>query len=131
MNRERYNYMRLCGVGVSPGIGIGTAYVVHIREIDVSKRQAPPGESTRFFRAIEDLTTILQQRARAAPGERSEILESHIMLLCDPILRSDIEGMINAEHLSSEYAVHTVFERFANYFLETLRYLYWGRQAHY
>jgi len=111
--------MRLQGAGVSEGIGIGFAYVLQEHAIDVSKKDAGPEEGYRFSKAAEALSRILGERAAAVDKERAEILESHIMLLRDPVLLSDVEKMITDERCNGEYAVNAVFEAYAELFRQS------------
>ena len=111
--------MRLKGLGVSAGIGIGTAYVIKEYVADVSRKAAGRDEIGRFNRAVESLSSILGEMAAAVIGEQAEILESHIILLSDPVMLADIENMILSEQCNSEYAVNTVFENYAEIFTQT------------
>ena len=111
--------MRLKGTGVSAGIGIGVAYVVKEYVADVSKRDAGTDESGRFTGAVEKLTSILNDKAAAVTGQQAEILESHIMLLSDPVMLADIEGIIASEQCNGEYAINTVFESYAEVFTQS------------
>ena len=111
--------MRLKGIGVSPGIGIGVAYVVKEFVADVTRKSAGTDEASRFTQAVEKLTEILEKKAAAAGGEQAEILESHIMLLGDPMMILDIESMITDEGCNGEYAVHMVFESYAAIFAQS------------
>ncbi|MCL2163242.1 MAG: phosphoenolpyruvate--protein phosphotransferase [Oscillospiraceae bacterium] len=106
--------MRLKGIGISRGIGIGVAYVVEEYVADVSKKAGCAEEDSRFSLAVEKLTSFLEEKAAAATEEQAEILESHVMLLSDPVMISDIEDMIASERCNSEYAVNTVFEEYAD-----------------
>ena len=111
--------MRIKGIGVSPGIGIGVAYVVNEYVADVSKKEAATEEKSRFTTAVENLTKILEAKAASVAGEKAEILESHVMLLGDPVMIDDIENMIENDNCNSEYAVHTVFENYADIFAQS------------
>ena len=111
--------MRLQGVGVSTGIGMGTAFVVKEPVIDVSKRDAVPNETIRLSKAVDKLTEILNQRAAAASGEQAEILESHVILLSDPVIFEDIQNKIEEEQCNCEYAIDAVFEEYAEVFRQS------------
>ena len=111
--------MRLKGIGVSAGIGIGTAYVVNEYVADVSKKDAGKDEAGRFSRAVESLASILDKKAAAVSGEQAEILESHTILLSDPVMLEDIKNMIASERCNSEYAINTVFDSYADIFTQS------------
>ena len=108
--------MRLQGIGVSPGITIGAAYVVTEPIVDVTKKSAGPDEAARLSLAIGKLAAALSQKAAAASGTQADILESHVILLSDPEISSEIEAMIQGEHCNCEYAAETVFEKYAEIF---------------
>jgi phosphotransferase system enzyme I (PtsI) len=111
--------MRLQGVGVSSGIGMGTAYLVEEPVIDISKKEAAPNETARLSIAVDNLVDILNNRAASAGGEQAEILESHVMLLSDPVILADIESLVTGENCNSEYAVSKIFEEYAEVFRQS------------
>ena len=111
--------MRLQGVGVSSGIGMGTAFVVEEPVIDISKKAASPNETTRLAAAVDKLVDILNHRAACAGREQAEILDSHVILLSDPVILADIKSMITGEQCNCEYAVNKVFEEYAEVFRQS------------
>lgn len=111
--------MRLKGTGVSKGIGIGTAYVVKDFNIDITKKEAGAGEAVRFSQAVSTLTELLQKRADKTGPEQAEILESHIMLLSDPVMLADTLSLIAKESCNSEYAIDVIFEQYAEIFRQS------------
>lgn len=108
--------LRLQGIGVSSGIGIGRIAVIAGLDVAVSKKNACCGELTRFTDALRYLVSALEVKAAAAQGEQAEILESHVMLLSDPMIVSEIEQMITGQNCNSEYAVYEVFEKYKEAF---------------
>ena len=109
--------MRLNGLGVSDGIGIGRAILVEAEEFDVTKRETDPvAEEKRFSKAIRDLMHTLEEKAGNTSGEQAEILESHIDILEDPMLTSAITDLIEAESCNSEYASTVIFDQYIEMF---------------
>ena len=105
--------MCLQGMGVSGGIGIGRVVVLENNAPDVIRKTAARGETARLAEAVTRLSAALREKADSACGEQADILESHIMLLGDPIMQSEVEEIIHLQNCNSEYAVNEVFEKYA------------------
>lgn len=97
----------LRGIGASPGIGIGKAYIIKEEKpvtpsYTIADKEA---EKKRFVTAVEEVkegTLALIENVRISAGEEeAAILEGHIMLLSDPALIMEVEngidGGMNAE----------------------------------
>jgi len=105
--------MNIKGTGVSGGIGIGRLTILENYEPEITRKTAADGEEARFAVAAMLLSAALNEKADHAQGEQSEILESHIMMLSDPMLNTEIEDMVIRENCNSEFAVSEVFEKYA------------------
>ncbi|MDR1209757.1 MAG: phosphoenolpyruvate--protein phosphotransferase [Clostridiales bacterium] len=109
--------MVLKGTGVSDGIAVGKLVVLPDGETRVERGSARPDERERMAGALARLTALLTEKASAQGGERGDILESHAMLLSDPVMTSEMDGMIASENCSAEFAAATVIDRYAELFL--------------
>ena len=105
--------MRLQGIGVSGGIGVGRVMVLKDVVPDVVRKTASRDETRRFADAVERLNTALREKADGMRGEKAGIMESHIMLLGDPIMLSEIEELIVRQNCNSEYAANEILEKYA------------------
>ena len=116
------------GIGVSPGVVIGTAVVLDAEDLLIPKRQVEldqvPHEVERFERAIADSIddlTKLRDSLTAQAGDDvsgvSGIFDFHMGVLRDKSTLRQIVDEIRKNHSTAEYAVSTVMRRYANTFL--------------
>ena len=94
----------LKGIGASPGICIGKAYLVDLEGVDIVEKYhiSPahiPAELNRFRLAVKkaknELRTIIENTP-AAIKEHVDILETHVILLKDKLLYGKIIEAIEA-----------------------------------
>ena len=98
------------GNAVSPGQGIGPAYVVDRREVNVPRqhieRDAVDEELKRFRAALRGAQDQLEAiKGRLTHGEHRQILKAQQMMLRDPDLIQRTEGLIKNELINAEWAV--------------------------
>ena len=104
--------MRLSGLGVSPGIGIGRAVVVsrNTRELrfrvpehrvdrEIARLHAARAQSR------EQIDHIKQRIADAAGAEHAYLFEAQRLMLDDPMLVDRAEEIIRADRLNAESAL--------------------------
>ncbi|HYO09395.1 MAG TPA: phosphoenolpyruvate--protein phosphotransferase [Tepidisphaeraceae bacterium] len=114
------------GIGVSPGVVIGTAIVLDAEDLVVPKRQVEPqlvqAEIARVRKALADggLELIqLRDETKAKHGaEIGKIFDFHIGILADKFLIADVTAEITANRATAEYAISVVMRRFAQRFLQ-------------
>ncbi|WP_394525816.1 phosphoenolpyruvate--protein phosphotransferase [Lacrimispora sp. JR3] len=110
------------GTNASAGIGIGKAVIVEETELVINKGNVEDteAEKVRFQAAVKqamEQTEALSKDLATRVGEKeAEILNGHILLLSDPMLIGEIETTISGEKVSSEYAVETVCNTYADMF---------------
>ena len=110
------------GTSASAGIGIGRAAVIKEEELVIRQEKVSDSkdEVERFRDALNK--TMAQTEALAADlaakvGEKEvEIMQGHLMLLMDPMLTGEIEGVITGEGVCGEYAIETVCNNYAAVF---------------
>ena len=109
----------LKGIGASPGIGIGKAVVlkeIHLDDTAV-KYTCAVAEKARLAKAVADFIAATEcrahQLARSAGAKEAAILQGHIALLTDPVLRRQMDESINAGATAAA-AADTVCTRFFN-----------------
>jgi phosphotransferase system enzyme I (PtsI) len=116
------------GIGVSPGVVIGTAVVLDAEDLLIPKRQVEvdqvPHEVERFERAVADSIadlTKLRDSLTAQAGDDvsgvSGIFDFHMGVLRDKSTLRQIVDEIRKNHTTAEYGVSTVMRRYANTFL--------------
>ena len=103
----------ISGIGLSPGVGIGTAYRVEPRAPTFYRIRITPqevsGEQTRFGKALEQSRGQLRKvktKFEAEVGkEHSYIIDAHLLILEDRQFLAEIEGRITEQCQSPERAV--------------------------
>jgi phosphoenolpyruvate-protein phosphotransferase (PTS system enzyme I) len=111
--------IRLRGIAVSPGIGLGKAYVQAPREIVVPNfvvAREKVEDEIRRFRAALDRTRddIRESRLRLAEkiGEdHARIFDAHLMILEDTKAIDDTERLIRESLMCAEFAFNRVIAR--------------------
>lgn len=104
------------GIGASPGIAFGPAYVYRPAELVVRRRRAEDAaaEWARCRGALAEAGRALEALRRQAAAEFGEdeanIFDAHQMILYDPEVEKELQAEL-AEGASAEAAVQAVFER--------------------
>jgi phosphotransferase system enzyme I (PtsI) len=107
--------LTLHGTGVSSGIAIGKAYVLHRERPEVPEYVLPRGliedEVTRFHRAVDDarsqLSYIRDHVPRSAPAEIVSIMDTHLLILQDQMLSETPAELIRSRQMNAEWALKT------------------------
>jgi phosphotransferase system enzyme I (PtsI) len=105
--------LSLQGIGASPGIAIGRAYLLEHRDVGViEERFIRPeeigAEINRFKQAVKKAQENLRQIIEDVPEEYRDhvyILDSHMMLLKDRMIFDGTIEQIKQEHLNAEWAL--------------------------
>ena len=115
----------LAGIGVSPGICIGKAYLVDVEGIDIVEKYHisqlhVQSEIKRFNLAVKkaknELRTIIENTPDAIK-EHADILETHVILLKDKLLYGKIIETIEADLINAEWALKKVVSSLKAMFL--------------
>jgi phosphotransferase system enzyme I (PtsI) len=118
------DFVRLRGIGVSPGIAMGEAQLTGRILFSQRKEYVPPhrvDEEIQRFRAAVvrtrgDLVRV-QDTIRAKVGdEHAFIFDAHLMILDDPALITGIERLIGEENVKAESALSEVHNRYEKIF---------------
>ncbi|MBC3797191.1 phosphoenolpyruvate--protein phosphotransferase [Acetobacterium tundrae] len=110
------------GIIASPGIAIAKAFVYEksVVEVNQNKVNDAQRELERFHCALKEshkqIETIRQKAISEFGDEEGAIFEAHAMVLEDPEFTDGVEAEINDNHLSADYAVKIVTERFCAIF---------------
>ncbi|MBR9979386.1 MAG: phosphoenolpyruvate--protein phosphotransferase [Desulfatitalea sp.] len=106
----------LHGIGGSPGICIGKAYLVDKDGVDVVPKYAiceskMDAEKKRFKmavkKAVDELHAIINETS-AELRENAKILETHVVLLKDKMLYGRTLETMDKEHINAEWALRKV-----------------------
>lgn len=110
--------IRLNGIGASPGICIGKAYLVDKEGVEVVEkyfinRKNLDGEIKRFKAAVKNAVNELRSIIENVPDEvrrHTGILETHVALLKDKMLYDKTIETIKNERVNAEWALKKVVD---------------------
>src|SRR5512146_2962913 len=119
--------LRLSGIGVSPGIAIGPAYIGDRGELPVREsRIAEAGvedERGRFAEAVATSAKQLRRlktRATALPGSAADeigyVLDAHLAMLANSRLVRGVNQRIGRQRVNAERAIQIEIEEIAKAF---------------
>lgn len=115
------------GIGVSPGVAVGTAYCIDEIYVNPETRRLEKNESLaeleRYDRAREktsaDLNALYQKVASQVGLEEAAIFRTHDAILRDPAFTAKIRGWIVDEGQSAQGALHRLLDEYAALFART------------
>src|SRR5947209_8082106 len=113
------------GIGVSPGVVVGTAIVLDAEDLLIPKRQVDAAhvqhEVDRLHQAlaesVNDLTTQREEVSNKYGKEIGGIFGVHLGLLGDKTIVNQVVTEIRDRFSTAEYAVSTIMRKYANAFL--------------
>ena len=106
------------GVPASPGIAIGTAYALENEEIVINRVDVPavkvPAEMRRFRAALaathRDLDAAESKVLKMLGKEHARLIDTHRLILRDPLITKDVPKRIRAEKVNAEFALSESLE---------------------
>lgn len=112
------------GIGASPGVAVGQAFVLDPRRLRTPKvklnASEVDGELLRFKTAVELSDRQLEEVKAKLGGddnqEHGPILEAHRMMLHDPMFLVEITRLIRDDLMNAEWAVRRVGKRLRHQF---------------
>ncbi|MEL7648480.1 MAG: phosphoenolpyruvate--protein phosphotransferase [Sedimentibacter sp.] len=100
------------GLGVSPGIGIGKAFVIDKKSMNIERKHVvdTDAEIMRLRNALEvsrnQLNEIYEKTLAELGEKEAQIFKSHEMMLEDDTFSSDVEVRIKNEKINAEFAIN-------------------------
>jgi len=122
------------GIGVSPGIVIGIAFIKKTEKMEICKMDIAntKAEISRLHAARETAKVqigIMQQQVEAQIGsEEAKIFEAHMDMIEDKTLFKDIEKRIQSQKVNAEWAVKEAADKFISMF-QTMENAYMSERA--
>jgi len=118
---------RLSGIGVSPGIAIGPAYIGDRGELPVSESRIGDsdieGERARFAEAVAASAKQLRKlksRATALPGSAADeigyVLDAHLAMLANSRLVRGVHQRVARQRINAERAIQLEIEEIGKTF---------------
>lgn len=115
------------GIGVSPGVAVGTAYCIHEIFVDPDTRRLEQAEVRaeldRFDQARDktaaDLHALYQKVASQVGPEEAAIFRAHESILHDPAFTAKVRGWIAGQQQNAQSALHRLLEEYSELFAST------------
>ena len=115
------------GIGVSPGMAVGTAYCINEIFVDPDTKRLADGEEraelARYDDAREktasDLHALHQKVASQVGPHEAAIFQVHESILHDPTFTAKIRGWIVDERHTAQAALHRMLEQYTTLFTST------------
>ena len=111
------------GIGASPGVAVGHAFVLDARRVRTPKvklmKAELEGEVLRFKTAIDLSDRQLEELKTKLDSDGEEhgmILEAHRMMLHDPMFLVEVTRLIKEDLINAEWAVRRVGKRLRHQF---------------
>jgi phosphoenolpyruvate-protein phosphotransferase (PTS system enzyme I) len=113
------------GIGASPGVAVGHAFVLDTRRVRTPKvklqESEVDSEGLRFKTAVElssrQLEELKEKLKRDAGGsDHGLILDAHRLMLQDPMFLVEVNRLIREEAINAEWAVRRVARRIKHQF---------------
>jgi phosphotransferase system enzyme I (PtsI) len=118
--------IEMTGLGVSPGIALGTAVRVSAGGHQVFRLQIAPTDVDKEIERLEvairqaqdQLYAIKAKMEQALGQEHAYILDAHLLMLEDQSLLNEIRSSIRTQQINAEWAVKVVTNRLLAIFAE-------------
>jgi phosphotransferase system enzyme I (PtsI) len=115
------------GIGVSPGVAIGTAYCIHEIYVNPDTRRLEKAEVLAELerydqardKAASDLSALYHKVATQVGAQEAAIFLAHEAILRDPSFQAKIRTWIVDECQSAQSALHRLLEEYAALFEST------------
>ncbi len=124
MSTQATPTISLQGIGASPGVALGRAFLIDRRKIRTPKLRLSDVEAehelVRVKNAIElsdqQLEAIKDQLASSDGHDHALILEAHRLMLHDPMFVDEVFKLIARDHINAEWAVRRVARKIKHMF---------------
>jgi len=112
------------GIGASPGVAIGNAFVLPSWEWDIPDKDIDvtqlAGEFERLYQGINqskhEIEGMKREMNNVVGEETSAIFDVHIAILDDPEFMKEVQGIIKRQYKAAEVAVKEVIGHFTSMF---------------
>lgn len=115
--------MNIEGICASPGIAIGKAFIHSVEsEFNIIKDtvECTDSEIERLNFAIEksriDIKKVRDLTFEKLGEEKAQIFDAHELLLLDPEMKKQVEGIIRAENICAPWALNSVMTQYHTMF---------------
>ena len=124
MSSQATPTLRLMGIGASPGVAVGHAFILDRKRIRTPKLRLAEAEvepeRMRMKTAIDlsdrQLAELKDQITRTEGSDHALILEAHRLMLHDPMLVDEVNRLIIDDRINAEWAVRRVARKIKHLF---------------
>ncbi|WP_225408467.1 phosphoenolpyruvate--protein phosphotransferase [Stigmatella hybrida] len=124
MSTQATPTLSLKGIGASPGVTVGNAFILDRKRVRTPKLRLAEAEvepeRLRMKTALElsdgQLAELKEQISRAEGHDHALILEAHRMMLQDPMLVDEVDRLIVEDRINAEWAVRRVARKLKHLF---------------
>lgn len=124
MSSQATPTLNLKGIGASPGVAVGHAFLLDRRRVRTPKLRLAEAEvdpeRLRLRTALElsdqQLAELKEQVSRSEGPEHGLILEAHRLMLNDPMLVDEVNRLIVEDRINAEWAVRRVARKLKHLF---------------
>ncbi len=117
---DTHNEIVLRGIGVTPGVAHGPAFLMTTEDLRIVERtiadEEIPREIARFEEALietrRQLRDIQERVEKAMDAERASIFDAHLLVVDDRSLVEEVIRGLHATHRNVEAVLNTVAERY-------------------
>jgi phosphoenolpyruvate-protein phosphotransferase (PTS system enzyme I) len=117
------NSFTLKGIGVSPGVAVGRAFILDRKRVRTPKLRLGPEELDRELLRMKTAVDLSDRQLQdlkdqiAGDGQDHElIIEAHRLMLHDPMLLDEVNRLISRDHINAEWAVRRVSRKIKHMF---------------
>ncbi|MEX2415416.1 MAG: phosphoenolpyruvate--protein phosphotransferase [Paenibacillaceae bacterium] len=112
------------GIGASPGVAIGNAFVLPSWEWDIPDKDIDVTQLTSEFERLyqginqskHEIEGMKREMTTVVGEETSAIFDAHLAILEDPEFMKEVQGIIERQYKAAEVAVKEVIDHFTSMF---------------
>ena len=124
MSTQANPTMNFKGIGASPGVAVGHAFILDRKRVRTPKLRLAEAEvepeRLRMKTALEmsdgQLAELKDQITRTEGHDHALILEAHRLMLHDPMLVDEVDRLIVGDRINAEWAVRRVARKLKHLF---------------
>ncbi len=117
MSEKKCDPVILKGIGASPGVVIGPAFLLDYHKVKILRRQIEKGEidqeKQRFVNAVSEAENQIKQLIAEIPEEfreHSGIFEAYLLMLKDRMVYERTLRLISEEQINAEWALNNALD---------------------
>ncbi|XXF77265.1 phosphoenolpyruvate--protein phosphotransferase [Myxococcaceae bacterium GXIMD 01537] len=124
MSTQATPTLSLKGIGASPGVAVGHAFILDRRRVRTPKLRLAEAEvepermrmKTALDLSDRQLAELKEQITRTEGHDHALILEAHRLMLHDPMLVDEVNRLIVEDRINAEWAVRRVARKIKHLF---------------